>query len=658
MKALHNTKPVSASWGINSNLPLRDVNFVRWLIAVSVICLISVAGDLFSRNLMVGMENPARWPSQDWLVYSLSTIWVIISWFFLPVLAKHWLFNKSALNLYQILLAIWLSFAWIGTLTFRQYLDNSPSWQAIRFLVNEPHYTWELSSQFVSSMLLVFALLVLLLWVVIVRQVVIWAPGLASWSRVRISVGSISYLIYSGVLFMVPGMQSPTPVEAIVFNSFAQYGLATASGERHLVTPVRKTLAKPNAVTNPPPNILILLQESLSADAVFKGVGYTPRFDPAEISPWTSQLADKRQDGYFVLNQTRSNSTATESSLPNLLSGIDLGGESDAYGTAQSVWSLGRAAGAHTFLFSSAGYEWSHFDEFFLDINVDLARSGRELGGEIVNELGVDDELAVNAAITHIRDLAETGQQFVGVVNFSTTHLPGYAPDMPESHARPDSPERYSLAVKYLDSLNQRLVDTLMATAAGRNTIILFIADHGEQVLPKRPPQRMSNYYDTTIRVPAWVYIGPDILQHKPEWGIALDSWQQVNAQNLDILPTVRDMLGFSASDLVLPGRSWVKQAPVDDIISGQSTTSFRQWHLEGLFAVRGKTKVIVNSSQDHPEIYNLASDPDEKHNLWSDAAWQDRVRSWMTALVNSGQDRLALCQRLGSRCPYANGSE
>ena len=69
---------------------------------------------------------------------------------------------------------------------------------------------------------------------------------------------------------------------------------------------------------------------------------------------------------------------------------------------------------------------------------------------------------------------------------------------------------------------------------------------------------------------------------------------------------------------------------------------------------VRDKIKVIVSSEQHKPEIYDLASDPEEKHDLWGKADMRKMVEPWIRELVKTGEERRVLCGRLGeTRCPY-----
>src|SRR5262249_8245162 len=144
----------------------------------------------------------------------------------------------------------------------------------------------------------------------------------------------------SGVLCFARGTQSPVPFEASAVAVLGQFSMAHAVHERHLVAPLRPAL--PFVPSTDGPSVLLILHESLSADAMFDGVGYRGRFDTHKVSPFSAQLPSRAADGFNTLLYARSNSTATETSVPTVLSGLDLGAKEDAYGTAESIWALGK----------------------------------------------------------------------------------------------------------------------------------------------------------------------------------------------------------------------------------------------------------------------------------------------------------------------------
>jgi hypothetical protein len=605
--------------------------------------------DVVSRSMLGSMESPERWATKDWGVYALGLGWSAASWFLLPSLLRPLSRGTWSRRALAGIGALWLATVLIATLGFRAFTEQSPSWQALRFLVDKPGHAFELGRQWLGWLPLLASLLTLVAFYQVASALLAQAPELPLRKRWRAAIVAA----YAGLTFMlcvVPGMQSPLPIEALGMTSFGSFAVAELADQRRLVTPVRPQV--PPAVSPDPPSVLLLLHESLSADAVFP-VDFKGRFDVAETSPFISQFVNRRDEGFFVLRRARTNATATEVSVPSVLSGIDPGGPTDAYGTAHSIWSLGKAAGASTFLFSACSYNWSHFDEFFIDKNVDYHRSGRELGPKIVNDVGIDDRLMADAAIAHLRGLIAEKKRFVGVIHFNATHLPAYWGPGAEEASIPVQ-ERYARATRYLDDMTKDIVTTILSSSARDTTVILATSDHGEQFPPRRKPDRLGNYYDHIARIPVWLYVPPKLFENHPEYRDALVSWETKNAQNLDVLPTVRDFLTIPKEPLGLPGRSWLAAPPPLDQVTGQSTTSFRAWNNEGFYLVRDELKVIVSSAFTKPEIYDLSKDPGEQHDLWNDVAVRSKVEPWVREAVAKGEERRILCKRLGeSRCPY-----
>jgi len=182
-------------------------------------------------------------------------------------------------------------------------------------------------------------------------------------------------------------------------------------------------------------------------------------------------------------------------------------------------------------------------------------------------------------------------------------------------------------------------------------------SDHGENINPHHAVDRLGAFYEECTRIPIWLKIPPRLLLEHPEWERALDAWHLRNVQNLDLLPTMRDLIGMGdVAELgppTLGGRSLVREPPAgDDIIMGQSTCSFRAWALDGFYVINGRVKFIASNDQRTPQVYDLDADPNEERNLWAEPGWRERVMPWVERAVMAGEGRKAACKRIGSVCP------
>ncbi len=610
----------------------------------------------------VGYENPTRWGLKDAALYTLGIVWSFGTWSLYANVVSRFSSRPKVVGAIRAVTAITIAVLFSLSFAYLRAFDQAPSWQVLKFVAAEPKWlirlgSWGLTWQ---DALAVLATGVVAWWLLApVERPKVEVPS-ARWRRLMRAVRQMVYLVLTGLVLIAPGFQSPLPVDANAAAAIAQYALTQATSSRHLVAPVRPPLNKPPSA--PRPNILVLVHESLRADVVFDGMDYAnTTLDAKKLSPYQSTLASRRADGFFVFPFARTNSTATESSVPSILSGVDPGGPADAYGRAHSLWSVGKATGAHTFLFAAEAYSWCHFDEYFIDGNVDRALTGTELSSAVpIGSTAADDGAVADEAIRHFESLAASRERFVGAIHFDGTHLPGWAgPGTPAFAGPPGDTERYGMAVQYIDGLVARIMQALERLGLDATTVVLATSDHGENIIPRRQPDRLGAYYEPTVRIPFWIRVPPAVLAANPEWATALDAWHLGNVQNLDVLPTVRDLLSLGDQPLLQPpnlvGRSLVGPVPETDKIAGQSTCAIREWALEGFFLVVGRTKVIVSNDQPTAQVYDLRNDPLEQNNLWKDPTWQARATQWIEQSLAAGGDRLALCGRMPDVCPSGN---
>ena len=664
------TTQLSVSEQMSAAQPSRRAS--RWraiLVRGLAVTAFVVVVDLSSRALLNTFENPVQWLGIDYLVYGLGVVWSLAWWTSVAdfVLARTATATagRSRWRFVGMFAAFVGGAMLVASVVYRANLGTSPSWHALAFAAGKSGHTVELVRQWVSAWTpLAVVGAALILWAIFRYRAASDVSGSASGEPrrrrwMRWGILSSGLVGISALSLFTPGLQSPLPIDTNAAAAIAQYGLGQSTDKRHLVVPLRQAI--PPQPRREHPNVLLLVHESLSAHEVFPGLPHAPQSlnaatDARTLSPFGATLPERRDEGYFTFPWARTNSTATESSVPTILSGVNLGGETLAYTHAPSVWSLGDAAGAKTFLFSSCDYGWGHFDEYFLDTHVHVAETGKALSPVIVNDTGIDDGIVVDAAIEHIAKLAKSGESFVGVVHFNATHGPGFAG--PAGRSREARLPGRQGAVQYVDTLNARIMRALDTLGVGDNTVVLATSDHGEQPRPGRAPDRLGNFYDAVVRIPVWAYVPPQLLAQHPEWAENLSAWTGQNVQNIDLLPTIRDVLGLAdVAELQAPllfGRSLVSRANTaqERVITGQSTCAFRQWNLDGFYAVRDKTKVLVTNSASTPEIYDLARDPTEQNNLWADDDTRAQTLPWLLGTLSAGPELSAACRRAGAACP------
>jgi arylsulfatase A-like enzyme len=167
----------------------------------------------------------------------------------------------------------------------------------------------------------------------------------------------------------------------------------------------------------------------------------------------------------------------------------------------------------------------------------------------------------------------------------------------------------YEKSLHYLDDHVGRLITHIQNSGYGDNTLIVLVADHGEEFLDHgRWGHWESNLFDEILRVPLimWIPNGPhgQVIR------------QQVRL--LDLMPTILDLcgnptsnglMGTSMASLLAQGES--------EYDGGEVISEMRRdpWHR---IAVRTESfKYIWDSKRpDQPELYDLRTDPGEKLNV------------------------------------------
>jgi choline-sulfatase len=202
----------------------------------------------------------------------------------------------------------------------------------------------------------------------------------------------------------------------------------------------------------------------------------------------------------------------------------------------------------------------------------------------------------------------------------------------------------YYGAVSYIDDQIGSLVTTLEQAALDRNTVVIVLADHGD-MLGERGLWYKMNFYEPACRIP--------LIVHAP--GRFLPRRVAGSASLLDLLPTL--------AALANNGREPEYSAPIDGrnllpaLEGGEVCDEVMGEYLaEGAIAPivmirRGRYK-FVHSPVDPDQLYDVATDPDERVNLAPHAGHAPMVAEFRTevarrwALVDLNEAVLASQQR------------
>jgi arylsulfatase A-like enzyme len=207
--------------------------------------------------------------------------------------------------------------------------------------------------------------------------------------------------------------------------------------------------------------------------------------------------------------------------------------------------------------------------------------------------------------LTHPRQIAQAWQDLAimnGRSNFDRSE--------PITAAQRDHfIDLYEQSLQYLDAQIGRLIAHVERLGLGANTVIIVVADHGEEFLDHgRWGHWESNLFDEILKVPFIIR-----LPNAPQGQVVS---QQVHL--IDLMPTILDLCGCSLSGGLM-GRSlmplWIERAAEygDEVAISEMRRD--PWHR---IAVRTKAfKYIWDSRRPHqPELYELKTDPFERQNV------------------------------------------
>lgn len=188
---------------------------------------------------------------------------------------------------------------------------------------------------------------------------------------------------------------------------------------------------------------------------------------------------------------------------------------------------------------------------------------------------------------------------------------------MQASHWSEENYRHYIAAFHHYTSMVMKQIDEVIAalnsTPAGRNTIVIFLADHGDGMASHRMVTKQTSFYDEMTNVP-FVFSGPGIkARKKPVTALV--------SPTTDLMPTLCDLAGITYPD----GKSGISLAPT---LKGKKQKEqhpyvVSEWDSEydkvitpGRM-IRGPRYKYTHYREDNgEELYDLQKDPGEKNNL------------------------------------------
>ena len=192
---------------------------------------------------------------------------------------------------------------------------------------------------------------------------------------------------------------------------------------------------------------------------------------------------------------------------------------------------------------------------------------------------------------------------------------------------RHDAMAGYYACITHVDHQIGRIISALMGSGDYEDTVILFVADHGELLFDHHLYRKVFAY-EGSSHIPLFFRVGKNVEQTIP--------FRSDNVVELrDVMPTILDFAHVPIPDCV-DGLSLYPE------ICGQEANTREYLHgehsfhsgLSSHFIVTKKDKYVWYSEKNEEQYFDLEKDPREEHNGINDAEYQARIEILRNDLI------------------------
>jgi len=242
---------------------------------------------------------------------------------------------------------------------------------------------------------------------------------------------------------------------------------------------------------------------------------------------------------------------------------------------------------------------------------------------ETIDPEGHATDLFTRWSVEYIHQQAKNSQPFFLYLAYNAPHFPVQPPEdwlVKVQEREPNISETRAKLVAFIEHMDDgigQVINALKESGQYENTLIVFTSDNGGH-LPSEAnngPVRdgKQSMYEGGLLVPTAI-TWPGKIQP----GTATD---QINL-SMDLYPTLLDAAGASSDDTI-EGRSFLPTLLGENFTEEDRPLFFTRreggtrYGGQSIYAVRlGNWKLLQNSPWQPLELYNLANDPKEQHDL------------------------------------------
>lgn len=180
---------------------------------------------------------------------------------------------------------------------------------------------------------------------------------------------------------------------------------------------------------------------------------------------------------------------------------------------------------------------------------------------------------------------------------------------------------QYLGLIEMIDDQIGRVMSTLKKRGLDQNTVVIFLADHGEALGDHGLWGKGPYHFDSVIRIPLLVSFPGKFAQGYEHKGpVSLIDLAPTILEMANVQPPEFQKIEASNAPPALPGRSLLpilqgKDTDCDSKVIVEMDEDYLGFKIRTL--VTEQHRLTVYSSQVYGELFDLHNDPHELHNLW-----------------------------------------
>jgi lipoteichoic acid synthase len=356
-------------------------------------------------------------------------------------------------------------------------------------------------------------------------------------------------------------------------------------------------------------NVVLIHLESTRAQSV------TPYNEDLNTMPFLDELAESS------LLMERAYTTVPRSSKASV--GVNCGIEPPLYPGPEfepggipvpCLASLLKGQDYQTVFFASTSNTMDNFDAVARGFGYEEIYSSEVMdteGFQITNTFGYEEDIMLGPSEEWLKEHGDEpfmAEYFTGTGHYGYECVPnryGY-----ESFSEDEEIDRYHNCLRMLDHFLENLFDQYKKLGLYEDTVFVLFGDHGEGFGEHGRYLHGDTIYEEGLRIP--------MLVHDPKRFQSGERVEELSSQ-IDILPTVLDVLGYEVRNGQYPGYSLLRQLPEDRTLNFSCITNRKC-----LASLKGDEKFIHHYNNEPDELFDLSEDPSEEQNLASERSKEE----------------------------------